>query len=306
MKNLGLGLAFGALLWSSSSFAFCRATTCNPNERQCSIDPRTECPLTGTPLSWVSGCVTINVQRDGAPRAGITADDAEASVRRGLEAWLSADCGNGSPSIAVEVGSQVTCDASEYKGDHHNANIVMFREQTWPYEGGEDALGVTRLRFDDDQAPGQLWDVDIELNAVDEPLAVGTPKANEVDLDSLITHELGHFLGLTHSLVTDSTMIAGYIKGSTTLRTLSTDDVAGICDIYPPGRDLSTMSCDPRHGFSELCAAEQPPFVEPGGDDGTPSTKKSKGCAVTPGAPDSGAAALFVLIGAGLVARRRR
>jgi MYXO-CTERM domain-containing protein len=306
MKKLGLGLVFAALLWSSSGFAFCRATTCNPLERSCATDPRTECTTTGSPLAWVSGCVTINVQRDGAPGAGVSADDAEASVRRALDAWLGADCGNGFPSIAVEVGSQVKCDVSEYEGAHHNANIVMFREQVWPYEGGEDALGVTRLRFDDDQAPGQLWDADIELNAVDEPLAVGSPASNQVDLDSLITHEMGHFFGLGHSLVTDATMIAGYMKGSTGLRTLSADDVAGICAIYPPGRELNATSCEPRHGFSELCAADQPPFVEPHGNDTTAPEKSSKGCTTAPGTPSGTLGAAIALVAAAAVLRRRR
>ena len=87
----------------------------------------------------------------------------------------------------------------------------------------------------------------------------------------------------------------------------SSDDVAGICAIYPPGRDLSTMSCEPRHGFSELCAADQPPFVEPKSNDDTSSPKKSsKGCAATPSTPSREAALVFALIGAGLVARRRR
>jgi uncharacterized protein (TIGR03382 family) len=306
MKRLLTGLSLGGLLWSSSAFGFCRTTTCNPLQQHCAVDPGTECTTTGSPLSWVSGCITINVQRDGAPRAGISADDAEASVRRALDTWLSADCGDGLPSIAVEVGSRVTCDASEYKSDHHNANIVMFREQEWPYEGGEDALGITRLRFDDDQAPGQLWDADIELNAVDEPLSVGAPQSNEVDLDSLVTHEIGHLLGLGHTLVTDATMIAGYMHGSTSLRTLSTDDVAGICAIYPPGRELRATSCEPRHGFSELCAAEQPPFVEPRSNADPSTTKDSKGCAASPSTPSNGAAALFALLAASLVIRRRR
>jgi len=306
MKTLGLGLALGALLWSASGLAFCRATTCNPLEQRCATDPLTECPTTGTPLSWVSGCITVNVQRDGAPRAGISADQAEASVRRALDTWLSADCGDGLPSIAVDVGEQVACDVSEYAGDHHNANIVMFREQSWPYEGAEDALGITRLRFDDDQAPGQLWDADIELNAVDEPLAVGSPRSNQVDLDSLVTHEIGHLFGLAHSLVTDATMLAGYMHGSTGLRTLSTDDVAGICAIYPPGRALSTTSCEPRHGFSELCAAGQPPFVEPRGDDAPSSKKESKGCAVANSTPSHGSGVLLALAAFAALVRRRR
>lgn len=97
-------------------------------------------------------------------------------------------------------------------------------------------------------------------------------------------------------------MMAGYVKGSTELRTLSPDDVAGICAIYPPDREIGSTSCDARHGFSELCAADQPPFVEPTTpSDEEPSTS-SKGCSF--GAAGSPAPALL-LLGALVLGRRR-
>lgn len=298
MRAVCASLALVGLLWSSSSAAFCRATTCNPADpaARCPIDGPTRCITSGVPLRWTSGCITINVQRDGAPRAGISPGDAQASVQRAVDAWLNADCGAGTPSISIEIGQPVACDASEYSSDRHNANIVMFREQSWPYEGGEDALGITRLRFDDEQAPGELWDADIELNAVAEPLAVGNPKSGQVDLDSLITHEMGHLLGLSHTVVAEATMTAGYQKGSIELRSLAADDVAGICSVYPPGRTPRGTSCEPRHGFSELCAAEQPPDEPPA----------PHGCALSAPASSPAALGLVAVLTAALVARRRR
>ncbi len=298
-------LPLAALLHSSVSFGFCRATTCDLADvsQHCQQDVATECVITGTPLFRSGGCLTVNVQSAGAPSAGVGAADAEASVRRALNAWLTADCGNGSPSLAVELGERVSCDASEYSRDRRNANIVMFREGQWPYEGAEDALGVTRLRFDLERAPGEIWDADIELNAVTERLAVGTPKLNEVDLDSLITHEMGHLLGLGHSLAAGATMMAGYEKGSTELRSLSADDVAGICAIYPPGRDIAGRDCTPRHGFSELCAADQPPLMEP--DDEEETSSSSQGCALGIASAPSSGAWLYLVGAAWLVGRRR-
>lgn len=297
-------LALAATLYAAPGSAFCRATTCDVADasQHCQVDASTECVLSGTPLRWAGGCLTVNVQSSGAPSAGISADAAEASVRRGLATWLTVDCGVGAPSIAAELGRRVSCDRAEYSTDHHNANIVMFREGEWPYPGSADALGVTRLRFDLERAPGEIWDADIELNAVTEPLAAGSPKSNQVDLDSLVTHELGHLFGLGHSLEAGATMMAGYVKGSTALRTLSPDDIAGICAIYPPDREIGSTSCDARHGFSELCAAEQPPFVEPPRpSDEEPSTS-AKGCSL--GAAGSPAPALL-LLSALIVGRRR-
>jgi hypothetical protein len=311
MKPLYLFPALALLLQTAPSWAFCRATTCDVGDpmQHCQMDVRTECVLTGEPLYWAGGCLTVNVQSAGAPRAGISADAAEASVRRALDTWLSADCGGALPSIAVEIGQRVSCDASEYKSDHHNANIVMFREGEWPYVGAEDALGLTRLRFDLERVPGEIWDADIELNAVEEPLAVTSPKGNQVDLDSLMTHEIGHLFGLGHSLEDGATMMAGYSLGSTELRSLTPDDVAGMCAIYPPGRSISAASCEARHGFSELCAADQPPFVEPGGDEpgDDDSSGSSKGCAMAPATQDArGWLASLLLLGVGLRRRLKR
>ena len=173
----------------------------------------------------------------------------------------------------------------------------MFREDEWPYVGGEDALGITFLSFD--PKSGELWDADIEVNAVAEPLSV-RPGPSDVDLDSLLTHEAGHLLGLAHSRDVAATMIAGYTAGSTSLRSLAPDDVAGLCAIYPPDRATSTTSCDPRHGYSDLCAADQPaPAPDPSPDEVT-----SGGCSVaTRGASPFVA---WLVLGVALLGVRRR
>jgi hypothetical protein len=74
------------------------------------------------------------------------------------------------------------------------------------------------------------------------------------DLDSIITHEVGHFLGLSHSIVSGSTMYREYREKDTSLRDLHSDDRQGICALYPPDRDVQGSSCAPRHGFSTRCA----------------------------------------------------
>jgi MYXO-CTERM domain-containing protein len=54
---------------------------------------------------------------------------------------------------------------------------------------------------------------------------------NTYDLQAILTHEAGHFLGLAHSVDTSAIMYAFYSPGSIHL---TPDDVAGICTIYPP------------------------------------------------------------------------
>jgi hypothetical protein len=50
-------------------------------------------------------------------------------------------------------------------------------------------------------------------------------------LQSILTHEAGHFMGLAHATDTNSIMYAFYQEGAIEL---TPDDQAGICNIYPP------------------------------------------------------------------------
>lgn len=52
------------------------------------------------------------------------------------------------------------------------------------------------------------------------------------DLQSVLTHELGHWLSLDHSKYPQSTMYSRNKRGTIILRTLSRDDIAGIQHIY--------------------------------------------------------------------------
>src|SRR5436305_586994 len=124
--------AIGALAISSPSWAFCRATTCDPGTGQCARDNQ-QCLTAGQPLFWASNCVQVYVQADGSPRQGISFETAKQSVTRAFDAWQSTDCGAAAPSIDVQVLGPITCAASEYNPTQKNANIVVFRNDEWPY-----------------------------------------------------------------------------------------------------------------------------------------------------------------------------
>jgi Matrixin len=289
-----------ALLTGAHSQAFCRATGCDRSQpdNTCQLD-HAECEVTGKLLFWASSCVRFSVQQDAGPKHHIDYATFQGSVERAFSAWTSATCqGGGAPSLDVQVDGPIACDTSEYNSTRGNANIVMFREDDWPYVGSEDALGITRLRFDPDT--GELWDADIEINAVGGQFSVGDPVIG-VDLDSLLTHEAGHALGLAHSLVAGATMKAGYTNDDS-MRSLEVDDVDGACAIYPPDRKAATSSCEERHGFSALCGSDQP---EPEPEPVTPPSSSSCGVVFPPSSgpgtvPSLGAALLL-----GCLLRRR-
>jgi MYXO-CTERM domain-containing protein len=281
LRALVLSAALLTALFSAQrASAFCQATTCDPTmlSEMCQFNAQ-NCLTVGQPLAWQSNCVTVSVQAAGAPKQNIDYDAAAGSVTRAFAAWTNAACAGGAPSITVHVTGPISCEASEYNSAGGNANIVVFREDTWPYVGGEDALGLTRVRFE--PATGAIWDSDIEVNAVDASLSIGDPvPPNSVDLDSLLTHEAGHLLGMAHTLDKTATMFAGYQEGTNTLRTLAPDDVTGICAIYPPTRQASSTSCEPRHGYSDLCGAQQAMQMTET-DASSSSVATSKGCGIS-------------------------
>lgn len=285
MRRILAALALSTVaLASGNAFAFCRATTCDPSQDDCGTNGD-GCLTRGLPLFWASSCITVSVQADAAPLHRIDYPTAQGSVERAFAAWTNAACAGGKPSIRVTVNGPTACKVAEYNSDRGNANIVIFREDEWPYVGGEDALGITFLNFD--PKTGELWDADIEVNAAAEPLSVA-PGPTDVDLDSLLTHEAGHLLGLGHSRDLAATMIAGYTAGSTSLRSLAPDDISGVCMVYAPSRAAASNSCEPRHGFSELCGAQQPaPVAEP--DEPT----STGGCSITGNAASTPVALLF-------------
>ena len=117
-----------------------------------------------------------------------------------------------------------------------------------------------------------------------------------MDLDSLLTHEAGHLLGLGHTQDRAATMFPGYTRGSTGLRSLGYDDVSGLCAIYPDSRKVTSTSCLPRHGFSELCGADQP-AVAASNSTNEQDSSSTGGCSLSPRAGGS-ASAFFAALSA--------
>ncbi len=283
---VALALASGALATPRAAAAFCRTSVCDGKTSQVCTPPGPGC---GTPLFWSSRCVGFWMQRDASSQVSLAL--ATSIVWNAFTNWTHVDCPNGGhPNILVKIGGDVACHRQEYNQDQANANIIMFDDASWPYEGSPNTLALTTVTYDLDT--GEIYDADMELNSHDVQFTTSDTNV-EFDLASIVQHESGHFLGLAHSQDSEATMFASYPKGSIALRTLEADDVAAICAAYPPGPDIP-RSCDdtPRHGFSSDCAAEQP-------------TDPSGCCSVATGAPSNGAPALGAFAAALAVAFSR-
>lgn len=115
-----------------------------------------------------------------------------------------------------------------------------------------DAIGIQVGSAPASTEVGQILDADIYFSPSDSTVSFATPSAlsanpKAYDLESLLTHELGHFLGFSHSAVW-SAMMFPYAPAPGTYTgqrptaqqpdaSLSDDDRAGLRTLYPDPND---------------------------------------------------------------------
>jgi len=93
-----------------------------------------------------------------------------------------------------------------------------------------DAAGQDTKHGNLSQFAGQILDADIIFNPAVQFVTNGKPSSSQQDLQTVATHEVGHFFGLDHTGVVRAVM---YPFAGGTLTTLSYDDVAGLMQLYP-------------------------------------------------------------------------
>jgi len=274
------------LLWGQSASAFCRSTTCQDSTEDCPRDDD-DCKTTGIPLFWKTRCVGFSIQKDGT--VNLPYADVAPVIEKAFIAWTDIDCGGEPASMAFSRLADVSCHENEYNEDDPNANIVLFQDDIWRYKGLGNTIAKTTVTFDHET--GEIYDADIELNYAFNNITIGDD-AVAFDLQSILTHEIGHFIGIDHSADGDATMNANYDEGDTSLRTLEPDDVAAACAAYAPSRQ-AVCSPTPRNGLGDACV-------------------QTGGCAcglvgVGPGrAWTEAALVLSLALGAGVLRSRRR
>lgn len=288
----------------SSASAWCPALTDGPPQPAdlSACAPRGE----RFAVFWEQRCTSISLS-SVAPSSRLSSDVVRAVLRRSLDRWETADCGSGvTPGMHVEILEELNaCGGSSRNPSGPNVHALVFVQDAdeWSMRRmyAPNAFAITSVWRE--PSTGQIRDVDIEIN---ESLGVlmdcpesgcpGCPpegcteRGGPVDLGNVMTHELGHYFGISHTTIEhrDATMFAHAPFGQITMRDLDPDDVDAICTTYPP--DAFDATCDPT------------PFGGLGLDCKPPSC----GCAAPGlgGSPRGGLAALLVAML--VLARRRR
>jgi len=279
---------------SAHSSAYCLTYTCDAKKGECSYEPETGCYVGGNPLHWASSVVSYDVQQDGSKSQNIGYDELHGVVAEAFQRWQEVSCDEEGthPSIQVVDFGKVACAKPEYNKAQPNQNVITFHDAEWPYQNsGAETLALTTVFFNPES--GEIYDANIEINSYQpegEPprfmIGLTDGETQQDDLSAVLTHEAGHFLGLSHSNVGIATMFQSYQADMTSLED---DDIAAICASSPPNRDavpLGEPPGEPRHGFSTECG------------------KPENGCCASTiggNAPSSGPLALWTF-GLGLVA----
>ncbi len=163
-------------------------------------------------------------------------EDAEA-VQRAFDHWE----GIGSSRVAFVRGADQDVQAANNDG----INVVYWAEGAHTVIGGTNTsvTGFVSLTPVFSVASGAnkglIMDANIVLNGRQETWTV-TPESDGFwDVEAVVTHEIGHFIGLDHSPVLGSSMAPRFLSGESRMRMLQLDDILGASTIYPDG-DFST------------------------------------------------------------------
>lgn len=278
-------IGLSTLLSSASAQAFCRSTTCRG--RECERD-EAGCSVEGLPLVWATSCLSYSFSK--AFTRNLPHDRVREVVRRSFASWAAMPCGGQTATLTFEEGDDSACGVAEFSDKGENINLIIFRDDDFPYNSEDNTLAKTTVTFD--VKTGLILDADIEVNTAFNEVTLDDGRV-VYDLQSIMTHEIGHLMGIAHTPVLEATMFASYEPGQTSLRTLSQDDVDAACAIYPPSRE-ATCDATPRNGLKVCPEAGAAPEAEGDG----------KGCSVSRGA--DGAPWLSSLIALSIAARAGR
>jgi len=219
------------------------------------------------PLRWAASCVQVGYAADGT--TAIAGEGERAVVEAAFAHWNDSIAGCSSQNFASlgpidrEVSGRDFVTVIKFRDDEWCRPAVDGKPRLCH---SPSAAGITTVVFVDepgDDRDGEIVDADIELNGVDFAISVDGVTESlagcDSDLANTLTHELGHVLGLEHAcrtptddprldaagapvplcsattdpVITEATMYPFQSCGETKKASLSTDEVAAMCETYP-------------------------------------------------------------------------
>jgi len=266
---------------SREASAFCRTTTCDVSTEQCTLDVH-GCVRSGAPLSWRALPIPYRFHAAGSSK--LDNRRAREAVRVAFTRWTDAICGAEGQRTSLRFDEQedlpADLAAAPARADSSPHFGVFFRDEGFVSKNADSALALTTMRYGelyagtDHAGPGYgyVTVADMEINTTTASFATSDAQPG-IDLQAVITHEVGHYIGLAHSKEPLSIMAETYCAskercgaGKTDARELAADDLAAVCALYPPGGRAGVQYEAPAAGS---CATAPPRNGD--ANDGTPA-----------------------------------
>ncbi|MBX3206057.1 MAG: matrixin family metalloprotease [Labilithrix sp.] len=247
--------------------AFCRTTTCDPNnaEEECRRNEN-DCVRDGVPIKWTELPIVYRFHAEGSSK--LDSAGARSAVRSAFDAWANVECARGRTSLRFREGSDIAKDKPLGKKEAAEKFGIFFRDDEWPHQDAEESLALTTQIYR--KTSGTIDYADIEINTADTDFRLTDDEGStKVDLQAVVTHEVGHYIGLAHSNDPDSIMVARYCasadrcgQSTDVARGLSEDDRRAVCTVYPPAAGSSEA---PPQGCAQASSASPAGAVVIGG-----------------------------------------
>ena len=263
---LGLLVLFASFASPTPLWAFERETTDDPD---CTEALGVNCVHQGVPLVWDAFPVAFAINSAGS---GLDFSSVAGAVQASFDSWRSAS----SDHVTFTFDGSTTAGSDGQDGQ----NTVSWRNLG---SNAADTFAQSVLTYD--KGTGRIFDVDIELNSVNVFAILPEGEDNNfdsrVDVQAVVTHEVGHLLGLAHEnrFGPQVVMFFSDTSGNTTHRTLTSDDRDGVRAIYAAGS---------------------------GSGGGSSSGGGGGGCSIAPGSSGDQVLPVLLLISALLVRERLR
>jgi predicted Zn-dependent protease len=165
-------------------------------------------------VHWSGAGFTLDLYLNPTNSQSLAQADVTAQVAASIAEW------NGKSRMTIRQNSTAGTN-------QESLNEIFFSTDPSVFANGTGVVGVTQVSFKNNT--GEMLEADILIN---DNFTFSTDINEANYLGNVITHEMGHFLGLGHSQVAGSTMFYALSRGQ---NQIADDDKAGIYSIYPTG-----------------------------------------------------------------------
>lgn len=164
-------------------------------------------------VHWPGNTTTIDVYVNSTNTQGLSNALVQATALNSANQW------NNISSILIRKNATSSSGQDGFNEIYFSTDPALF--------SGTGVVGVTAVTYKNNS--GEIIEADILIN---DSFSFSSAITESEFLGNVLTHELGHFLGLGHSQVMGSSMFYALTRGQSQV---SGDDKAGLYSIYPNG-----------------------------------------------------------------------